>query len=56
MKEYFINLLQDIKEDCFPGKDNVEIILEVIAHAINLAMIISIVYIAIQEYFKFLNS
>ena len=50
MKRYFMNLFQEIKEDCFPGKDNMEIIIELAAHAINAAIIIFLFYIVSHEW------
>ena len=56
MKEYFVNLFQDVKQDVFHGKDNVEIIIELVAHAINISIIASVVCTSVQEYLKFLNN
>ena len=50
MKRYFMNLFREIKEDCFPGKDNMEIIIELVAHAINAAIIIFLFYIVSHEW------
>lgn len=56
MKRYFVDLFQEIREDIFPGKDNGEIIAELIAHVINFAVVFSILYISIEKYVEFLNS
>ena len=53
MKRYFMSLYQEIKEDIFHGKDDKEIIIELIAHAINSIIILSILYISIEKYIEF---